>query len=316
MSEGSAVTPRAIAVAESRAILATHARSFRWAAAFLPADRRDDAAVLYAFCRAADDAVDEAPNRDQAAAALGELAHGIDAGGPPVASALREVSLRRGIALDAARQLVEGLSGDLEPVCIADDEALLRYCYHAAGTVGVLMSPLLGVGDPHALPHAVDLGIAMQLTNICRDVAEDAARGRVYLPRRRLERAGTSPEAILAGRAEPDRVAAVVLDLLDLADDYYRSADAGMRFISARARLAIVVASRIYRAIGWRLRRAGGDALAGRTVVPGYEKLLWVFVAIAIWLSMGLSRRHQAHRAELHRALAGLVRPPISTGAS
>src|SRR5690606_4571262 len=160
--------------------------------------------------------------------------------------------------------------------------------------------------DARALAHAVDLGIAMQLTNICRDVAEDASRGRVYLPRCRLEAAGTSPEEIVSGRAAPAKVAAVVRDLLDLADAYYESADAGMRFIPDRARLAILVASRIYRAIGWRLRRRGGDALAGRTVVPAHEKAAWVFVAFAAWLATVLSRARREHRSELHRPLDGL----------
>lgn len=306
IKEGAILTRNAVVVAESRAVLATHARSFRWAAAFLPAERRDDAAVLYAFCRAADDAVDEAPDPTGAEAALATLADGLRAGGPPVARALREVAARRGMSLRAARQLVDGLAGDLEPVVVADDVALLRYCYHAAGTVGVMMSPLLGVTDPRALAHAVDLGIAMQLTNICRDVAEDAARGRVYLPRTRLEAAGTSPEDLLAGRADPQRVAVVVRDLLALADAYYQSADQGMRFIPARARLAILVASRIYRAIGWRLRRRGGDALAGRTVVPASEKVLWVVVALGFWLVTVLWPPRGAHRAELHRPLDGL----------
>ncbi|MEZ4451806.1 MAG: phytoene/squalene synthase family protein [Nannocystaceae bacterium] len=300
-------------VAESHQALRVHARSFRWAATFLPADRRDDAAVLYAFCREADDAVDEAADPASAERRLAVFERGLEATdeageAPPICRALRDLAARRGLPLDAARQLLEGMRGDLQAVRVADDRELLRYCYRAAGTVGRLMCGVLGVADPRAFAHAIDLGIAMQLTNICRDVAEDAGRGRVYLPEARLRGAGTSAEALLAAAADGEAVARVVRELLALAERYYASAEAGMRYIPARPRLAIVVAARIYRAIGRRLLRVrSGRALEGRTVVPPWEKSAWLLASVVRW-SAGLVRAPgPSHRRALHLHLDGLV---------
>ena len=276
----------------------------------LPAERHDDAAVLYAFCRGVDDAVDEAPTRAEALEALARLERGlgdgVDAG--PLTAALTGLAERRGVSLIAARQLIAGVRGDLDPVCVADDEELLRYCYHVAGTVGLMMCGVLGVTDRAAHAHAVDLGIAMQLTNICRDVLEDARMGRVYLPAERLRARGVTPEGLLDGSADRDAVAHVVRDLLELAEHYYASADAGMRYIPARPRLAILVASRVYRAIGRRLlSRHGGDALHGRTFVPVVSKLGWTMVAFFDYVRLSLRRRRAAHPSHLHRPLRGLL---------
>lgn len=266
----------------ARAVLATHARSFRFAGAFLPSARLDDAAVVYAFCRAVDDAVDDAPSLAAAqkeAAALARELRGEAAPRPEVRSFL-ETARRIGIESRFADELVAGVTFDAqEIVAIADDEQLLRYCYLVAGTVGGMMCAVLGVRDARALPFAIDLGIAMQLTNICRDVLEDAQRGRAYLPATRLGAAGIEP-ATFTARVQDDSidktaVADVVRQLLLLADDFYCRADLGMGFIPLRSRVAILVASRVYRAIGRKLLRRGANSLGGRTVVSFAEKLLW-----------------------------------------
>jgi phytoene synthase len=190
----------------------------------------------------------------------------------------------------------------------SDDDELLRYCYRVASTVGLMMCAVLGVREPSAFPHAVDLGVAMQLTNICRDVREDARMGRVYLPASRLEAAGLTPDDLLQDRVDREALARVVADLLHLADRYYASADAGMRWIPARARTAIVVASRVYRAIGVKLRRRGCDAWSGRTVVGGVEKVGWLAAALAASVGPTIAGwgPPARHVASLHGSLAGL----------
>lgn len=303
---------RALVVASSRKVLSRHARSFRWAATFLPPERHDDAAVLYAFCRTVDDAVDEAPSADAARAAVTELERQLHDPRPSHAliAELCRMARQRQVPLRAAEQLIEGVAGDLDDVRVEDDAELIRYCYHAAGTVGLMMCGVLGVEDRQARAHAIDLGIAMQLTNICRDVREDAAMGRVYLPASRLRAVGVTHQDLLRGRAPRDAVARVVRDLLALAERYYASADAGMRYIPARPRLAILVASRIYRAIGRRLlRRHGGDALHGRTIVPAWAKLAWVVSAVVTWMLVPLGRGRFAapHARRLHDPLGTLV---------
>jgi phytoene synthase len=294
---------------EARAVLARHARSFRFAGLFLPAARLDVAAVVYAFCRAVDDAVDEAPDlaaaQREARALADELHHRAPA--RPAVAAFLAVAAREGIDVRYAEELVVGVAGDaVARLQVADDDELLRYCYRVAGTVGGLMCGVLGVTDRRAVPHAIDLGVAMQLTNICRDVLEDAHRGRAYLPATRLQQAGVVAagfiDDVVAGRASIVQTATVVRALLALADRYYASADAGMRFIPWRSRLAILVASRVYRAIGTKLLARDADALQGRVATTTFEKLGGLVAAVGAFLSPTST----PHDAALHAPLRGL----------
>lgn len=304
------------AAPDFRAILGAGSKSFAFAARFLPPAARYDAAVVYAFCRLVDDAADEAPDAAagfEAVERLRDEVHGRKPTSPVIAGFL-EVAARRGIELEHADELISGVESDLGEVRIADDGALVRYGYRVAGTVGLLMCPIIGVRGHDAHPFAVDLGVAMQMTNICRDVAEDAGRGRIYLPATRLRRAGLEPEGLLDGSiaADPEQrraLARVVAEVVTLADVYYASGDLGMRYIPARPRVAMMVASRVYRAIGHRLLARGGDPFRGRTVVPAGEKLLAAAGALGLLLfapqRIGLWDR-PVHSALLHAPLAGL----------
>lgn len=285
----------------SRESMRRHARTFSLAAAFLPADRRDEAAVLYALCRRIDDLGDEDGDRVGLERLRAELEGRAEPS--PLVAAFLEICGRTGVPIGPALHLIDGVVSDLGTVRMDDDAALLRYCYRVAGTVGLLMCAVLGVDDRAAWPHAVDLGIGMQLTNICRDVLEDAGRGRVYLPTDRLRAEGVAPEDLIAGTADPRAVARVVRDLLSLADRYYASGDEGLSYLPARTRLAIRVASRTYRAIGDELARRDHDALAGRAVVPAHRKSWQVLLAVRDHLRSA-GRAH--HDAALHRALWGL----------
>lgn len=302
------MTALAPSVAAEQALetLAAGSRSFWFAGQFLPAGSRADAAMLYAFCRLVDDTADSAPHAGAARdglRALDEELEGRRVARPEVARLL-EVARRRSVDLRYAHELIEGVRSDLDPVRVEDDRALLRYCYRVASTVGLMMCGVIGVTAAEALPFAIDLGVAMQLTNIARDVAEDARIDRVYLPARRLAAQGVERAEPARVLEEREAVRAVVAELLGLAERYYRSADAGLRFIPLRTRLAIAIAARVYRAIGLRLLRQGGDPLNGRTVVPGWEKVLWMFAAITLRLRASWSRA--AHDATLHEHLRGL----------
>ena len=298
-------------VVYSRDVLSTHARSFRWASKFLPADGRDDAAIVYAFCRLVDDTADEAQDEEHALVQLELLERELSGDRPtrPLVEAFLDVAARRDMDVGSAHELIAGVRSDLGEVRVASDAEFLRYCYRVAGTVGLMMCSILGVTDRTAHPHAIDLGVAMQITNICRDVLEDAERGRVYLPAARLREVGVTQEQLLDGSADPDAVAKVVIDLLHLAESYYASADLGMRYIPARSRLAIVVASRLYRGIGMKLwRERNGDALQGRTWVPWTGKVALVGASMVHFFKprvIGLSGGVR-HDRELHVALQGL----------
>lgn len=295
------------ALALSYERLTNGSRSFRLASYFLPFAVRDDAARVYSFCRLVDDLGDDAPDVETATTDLQGVRNSLAAGDTSagIVGEYAKVARRTGISPRTADELIAGVLSDQTTVRVADDAELLLYAYRVASTVGLMMCGVLGVSDPRALPHAVDLGLAMQITNICRDVLEDSRMNRVYLPADRLEQAGSCSDALVEQTASEQAVARVVADLLALADRHYDSAEAGMRFIPWRARLAIVVAARVYRSIGRKLARNHYNALAGRTVVhPAMRVMtaLWACVAFMKPRIQGWSR-YRGHSAALHALL-------------
>lgn len=292
----------------SRDVLAHHARSFRWGAWFLPAGTHDEAAITYAFCRLVDDVVDEAESEELATEGVGQLESELRNQTTPssLVAGFAEVMERDSGTLDPAFELIKGVRSDLGKQILETPAQLLTYCYRVAGTVGLMMCQVLRVSDKRDLPHAVDLGIGMQLTNIARDVHEDAGRGRVYIPAQILEGVGITSAQVLDGTADRKNLAEAVEWLYRLGERYYVSAEQGMRFIPWRSRLAIFVASRTYRAIGVKLARRKFDAMAGRVVVSWYEKIYWVGHGIVGACKTLLSKPYYDHRAELHRSLQGL----------
>ncbi|MBT6175751.1 MAG: phytoene/squalene synthase family protein [Deltaproteobacteria bacterium] len=292
----------------SRDVLAHHARSFRWGAWFLPAGTHDEAAITYAFCRLVDDVVDEAENEELATEGVKQLEAELREDVTPTAlvAGFAEVMERDGGSLEPAFELIKGVRSDLGEQILQTPAELLTYCYRVAGTVGLMMCQVLQVKDKRALPHAVDLGIGMQLTNIARDVHEDAGRGRVYIPAQVLDGVGITSAQVLDGTADREKLAEAVEWLYRLGERYYVSAERGMRFIPWRSRLAIFVASRTYRAIGVKLARRKFDAMAGRVVVSWYEKVFWVGHGIFGAFKTLLSKPYVNHRAELHRNLQGM----------
>ncbi len=279
-------------VLSARRLLAQKGRTFQLASWLLPRDSRDDAAVVYAFCRRADDLADDHADLEGIEAMRTELRHPTS----PLMLAFAEVASRRRIPLQAADDLLKGVASDIRPPvgaapgglpsirAVADDAALIAYAYAVAGTVGLMMARLLGAERKEALPHAVDLGIAMQITNICRDVVEDAALGRVYLPADRLRRVGIDGEHIVNRvRASPEvRRAAfeVVRDLIELADAYYGSAFNGLGALPLRTRRTALAAASLYHGIGDEVLRRGPDGLLGRAVVPPLRKARLLFRAL------------------------------------
>ena len=165
-----------------------------------------------------------------------------------------------------------------------------------------MMCGVLGVQDrARALPHAIDLGIAMQLTNISRDVQADAENGRVYLPAVVSVGDPRLPKDTLA--TKPDAVAKATADLLALAEQYYASARRGFRFIPMPGRVAIAVAAYVYRAIGHRIASRGYVHEAPRAVVPGWQRLIWLAYGVVVACVPVDARRHED---DLHGALRGL----------
>jgi len=270
-------------VASCRSVMERHSRSFSFASVLFPGPIRDDAAVVYAFCRQADDAVDGVEDPRAAAEALfclrtrlRRVATGDDTD-VDVVSAFAEVMRRRRIPLSVALDLLDGMEMDLQRSSYETIDELLLYCYRAAGTVGLMMAMVMGVSSPAGLARAAHLGIAMQLTNICRDVLEDWGRGRLYLPRSWLAGAGCGQLLGKVGGVFPAEAApgtaTVVRQVLALADRYYASGDRGLPLLPWRCALAVRTARRVYSGIGLELARVGHDVRAGRAVVPFSRKL-------------------------------------------
>lgn len=278
-------------LALAREIIAQHSKSFALASKLLPPRVRDDAVVLYAFCRRVDDAVDSVAGAEQARA-LCRLRAELDAVyggatlGQPLLCALQRLVQTRGVPRLYADELLLGMQMDVEGTRYATVHDLLVYCYRVAGTVGLMMCHAMGVRSPQALLHAAHLGIAMQLTNIARDVAEDWTRGRLYLPDELLARHGLGALRAELGQALPDHarpaLAAATAELLALSDRYYRSGDAGLRELSPRCALAVRAARLIYADIGRELRARACDPSAGRAVV-GTARKLWLALRAAAW---------------------------------
>jgi phytoene synthase len=262
-----------VAYAAADALLSQHGRSFHWARRLLSAPHAERATRLYGFCRRIDDLADEGPSPAAAREALGMIRQALQTRQSDDAAMCDMLQLMQGCGIDPAvpLELIQGVESDLDEVRIADMAELLRYCYRVAGTVGLMMTAALDVTAAEALPHAIDLGIAMQLTNICRDVREDALRGRRYLPATLV---GALEPAALIAPSGLTRAAAVhaVHTLLELADRHYASGEQGLRHLPSGARAGILVAARVYREIGVVLRRRGGDCWSSRARVSGAAK--------------------------------------------
>ncbi|MGA9520631.1 MAG: phytoene/squalene synthase family protein [Myxococcaceae bacterium] len=302
-------------------ILGARSKSFALASRLLSTEVRDEASVLYAWCRRADDAVDSPGEPGEKWAALERLDAELDAvfaGTPqqdPILGAFQSVVGGRDIPEHYPRELVAGMRMDVTGARYDSLEDLRLYCLRAAGTVGLMMSHVLGVSSPRASQHACDLGIAMQLTNICRDVHEDWSMGRLYVPLRLLAEAGAPDAGERLERGEPlgadlrAPFASVVIQLLEEADRYYASGDEGLPMLSLRSSFAIRTARNVYSAIGREVARRGCDVLEGRAVVPGHRKVALLVLALLATMAE-LPRRVRAYAS--NQAVAGAFLPSIS----
>ena len=243
------------------------ARTFSLACRLLPREVRDDVYRLYLVFRTLDDLVDFGDPR--ADAALTAVERWCD-GGPPRSREARLLELlddRHGLPRDALADFCRGMRDDIAGTPIESEAELDQYCYRVAGTVGVTMSALLGASDPEAArPKAAALGMAMQRTNILRDIDEDLANGRIYLARQTIDRYGSFA---------PGQRAGLLRDQIRRADALYDEGISGIRYLLS-GRRAITAAAFMYREILRQIEREGYGNRPGRVVVPRSRK---VFVA-------------------------------------
>ncbi len=274
----------------SRQRIERGSKSFAAAARLLPLKMRESAYMLYAWCRYCDDEIDgqelgfssaqlrPLPGQDRPAVEVVETLRrrtiAACRGQPDDSTfeALARVVQRHDIPHRLPLDLIEGFAMDARAEKTETLEDTLRYSYHVAGVVGLMMARVMGVTDRATLLRACDLGIAFQLTNIARDVIEDAGIGRIYLPHDWLQEAGVDV-ANVAASEKREAISHVAIRLLDEAERYYQSATYGIAALPIRAGIAIAGARGVYRAIGTDVRQLKANAWDSRIIVSKRRKL-------------------------------------------
>lgn len=266
------------------AMMQSGSKTFFAASRLLPLRVRTHAIALYAFCRVTDDLIDERPI-ELAPEAVSELHRRLDAiyRGEPgnaiedqaLSLVVQEVQLPR-LWLDG---LIEGFAWDAQGKACDTLSDLHHYAVRVAGTVGTMMCWIMGQRDAVTLSRACELGVAMQLTNIARDIGEDARKGRTYVPREWFRQEGLDANDWVKNPVFTPQVARLTQRLLDHADGIYAQAQAGIASLPADCRAAIHAANLIYAEIGHQLRREGLDSVNHRTVVSPSRKMVLLLKA-------------------------------------
>jgi phytoene synthase len=286
-------------------VLANKGRSFYWARRLLGKVHSDRATRLYRLCRYIDDLGDEENSVEVSRQKLLEArnAFSLERSDNEVLndglSLLHECRIDKSIVLD----LIAGVDSDTQLVRIEDQDALLRYCYQVAGTVGLMMSKALDTHDEAAYPFAIDLGIAMQITNICRDIKVDALANRRYIPANLVH--DFEPIALIDPNEQQKKlIQSAVANLLDCAEKYYASGEKGLSYLPLQARFSILVAGRVYREIGRELKNQNYEYWHRRIVVSTPKKILITLQALTSSLfTFNFWQPPKQHDAQLHRAL-------------
>ncbi len=263
-------------LAHCRAAIRSGSLSFHAASRLLPGRIRDPALALYAFCRLADDAVDEGAAKVRAVLTLRERLDAVYAGRPrnaPEDRAFAAIVVDYEMPRALPEALLEGLAWDAEGRRYDDLSGVRDYAARVAGAVGAMMCVLMRVRDAPTLARACDLGVAMQLTNIARDIGEDARAGRIYLPLDWLEGAGLSAGEFLAAPEPSPAIRRMTGRLLAEARRLYLRSESGISALPGVARPGIFSARLIYEAIGRQIERSGGDSVTRRARTTRTQKL-------------------------------------------
>ncbi len=260
--------------------------SFYYSFLYLPRERRRAITALYAFCREVDDVVDETSDAQLAATKLAwwrqEIGLLFD-GKPqhPVSRALQPAIAAYGITAARLNEIIDGMQMDLTQTRYLDFAGLERYCYHVAGVVGILAAGIFGYRDARTLEYARRLGIAFQLTNIIRDVGEDARKNRIYLPIADLQQFGVGAADLLQAR-HSEAFVALMRFQAERARGYYREAMAALPAGDRRAQRPGLIRAAIYRALLDEIERDGFPVLNSRTSLTPLRKF---WIAWKTWLS-------------------------------
>ena len=255
-------------------------KSFYWASFFLPKKNRIAASRLYSICRYLDDVADN--SKLDTSSQIKNIFNQIKEN---ESSEINIFFKKNNINLGILKDLIDGLISDQQNVRVTDEKELIDYSYKVAGTVGLMMLPIINTKDADARKHAIDLGIAMQLTNIARDVYEDAKMNRLYLPKEWLGQVSTSD--LIDHKLDDQKKKLIELsikNLIELSDKFYANGFSGMKFIPLRTRLAIFFAAKIYKGIGEKIKSGGYVYKLERIYLNKLEKLWITIISIPEFL--------------------------------
>lgn len=296
-------------ISNAKLTLKKNGKSFYWAGKFLPSAYIDRASELYQFCRVLDDIADSGERRSLQT--LKKIKSNF--------INYKELKFKNNYNLKypsffniyskkAATHLIDGLILDQNTVLFKEEEELIQYSYYVAGTVGLMMCDALKCKNKDAYLFAIDLGIAMQLTNIARDVLEDAKMGRRYIPGSWID--NISPNAMIQGVNDNNTeifrtVSFGIKKLLNLAEKYYYSGTQGLIFLPLKTRIAISIASGVYRQIGIQLKLKNYCWYNGRQVTSNITKAKVTFFKIIEEFVRNKNKKN--HDPELHKFLKEII---------
>ena len=255
-------------------------KSFYWASFFLPKKNRIAASRLYSICRYLDDVADN--SKLDTSSQIKNIFNQIKEN---ETSEINIFFKKNNINIGILKDLIDGLISDQQNVRVTDEKELIDYSYKVAGTVGLMMLPIINTKDAEARKHAIDLGIAMQLTNIARDVYEDAKMNRLYLPKEWLGQVSVSD--LIDNKLDDQKKRLIELsikNLIELSDKFYANGFSGMKFIPLRTRLAIFFAAKIYKGIGEKIKSGGYVYKLERIYLNKLEKLWITIISIPEFL--------------------------------
>ena len=255
-------------------------KSFYWASFFLPKNSKKNAGILYSICRYFDDIADNY-SEDQTGflkKSIEEIKHNKS---NKVNIFLQKTNINNSIFID----LMEGLIFDQRKIRIQNKEELIKYSYHVAGTVGLMMSKIIGVKHKKAAQSAIDLGIGMQLTNIARDVYEDSKMQRIYLPANwitdiSLDNLSDSDEL---SSEKNEKISKAIYDIIILSEKFYQNGFAGLKYIPFSTRLGILIAANLYKGIGTKIKSKKKIYIRKRVYLNTYEKFIITIKSILLF---------------------------------
>ena len=277
------------AYAHCRRVAKEHAKNFYYAFRTLPREKRRAIYAAYAFCRHCDDIADEDLPHDEKMRLFADtrrrLTESQDGSAQdPVFMALGDAAKAFGIPAEYFEQIIEGVEMDLTKTRFQDFDELKTYCYHVASVVGLVCIEVFEYEDQAAKEHAVDLGIAMQLTNIIRDVKEDADRGRIYIPQDEIRSFGYSEEELLAGVSN-DSFKSLMEFQADRARRYFEGGSRLIGLLPSHSKACPAVLQGLYSALLTRIEDSGFDVFDRRIALSGPEKAI---LAGRLWLTSRL----------------------------